>query len=66
MECDVLQQVDVGSHTLFVGEVVAAEKLGRGTPLSYAYYRENKRGKVPKTAPTYQKTEATAKKEEKV
>jgi rubredoxin/flavin reductase (DIM6/NTAB) family NADH-FMN oxidoreductase RutF len=44
---------DCGTHTIFVGKIIAMEKLATGTPLTYAKYHQNK-GKAPKTAPTYQ------------
>jgi flavin reductase (DIM6/NTAB) family NADH-FMN oxidoreductase RutF len=53
-ECKVVQTVDAGSHLLFIGEVVDGDLLdGAGEPLTYAYYREVKKGKAPKNAPTY-------------
>jgi len=53
LEAKVLQEVDVGTHTLFVGEVVAADIIKESEPLSYSYYHEIKRGTTPKTAPSY-------------
>ncbi len=54
MEANVRQQVDCVTHTLFVGEVVAARQLKSGEPLTYSYYHEVKKGKTGKGAPTYQ------------
>ena len=51
-EARVIHEVDAGTHTLFVGEVVAAVVLADGPPLTYAGYHARK-GRVPKTAPTY-------------
>lgn len=54
VECRVVQTVDVGTHLLFVGEVVDGEVIGDSEPpLTYAYYREVRKGKAPKNAPTY-------------
>jgi flavin reductase (DIM6/NTAB) family NADH-FMN oxidoreductase RutF/rubredoxin len=53
MEARVVSSLDVGTHTIFVGDVVAGEVLRDGEPLTYAYYRDTKKGKAPKTAPTY-------------
>jgi flavin reductase (DIM6/NTAB) family NADH-FMN oxidoreductase RutF/rubredoxin len=53
MEAKVNQELDVGTHTIFVGELVGAEILGEGEPMTYAYYHLVKRGTTPKTAPTY-------------
>lgn len=53
IEAKVFNQVDVGTHTIFLADVVSAEVLREGRPLTYAYYQEVKKGKSPKNAPTY-------------
>ncbi|WP_456478068.1 flavin reductase family protein [Geoglobus ahangari] len=53
IEARVVDRMDVRSHTLFVGEVVEAEVLGEGEPLTYADYHYLKKGKTPKTATVY-------------
>ncbi len=53
-ECEVIQTIDTGSHLLFIGNVTDGELINAsGEPLTYAYYREVKKGKAPKNAPTY-------------
>jgi flavin reductase (DIM6/NTAB) family NADH-FMN oxidoreductase RutF/rubredoxin len=53
-ECEVVQTINAGSHIIFIGKVVDGDLLGSsGEPLTYAYYREVKKGKAPKNAPTY-------------
>lgn len=52
-EAEVIKQLDVGTHTIFVGEVTRAVTLNQNTPLTYAAYHEKKRGKTPPRAPTY-------------
>lgn len=59
--CKVIDQVDLGTHILFVGEVLSAERLGDGEPMTYAYYHKVKNGVTPPKASTYQ-PEAGAKK----
>jgi len=55
IEADVINQMDCGSHTIFVGQVRDCDILKEyEEPMTYAYYQEVKRGKAPKTAPTYQ------------
>ncbi|WP_424245527.1 ferric-chelate reductase [NAD(P)H] [Elusimicrobium posterum] len=49
-EVVVSQKVDVGSHMLFVGEVKRAEKFCEDVCLTYDYYRDVIKGKVPKGA----------------
>jgi ferric-chelate reductase [NAD(P)H] len=53
MEAEVVRTLDVFTHTLFVGEVVASETLKEGVPLTYANYHLIKKGKSPKRAPTF-------------
>jgi ferric-chelate reductase [NAD(P)H] len=52
-ECEVEASLDVGTHTVFVGKVVAAEVLKEGEPLTYDYYHKVKKGKTQANAPTF-------------
>ena len=51
LESKVINTVDVGSHTLFIGEVVYAEMLKQANPMTYAYYHQVKGGKSPEQSP---------------
>jgi len=53
LEAKVFQEVEVGTHTIFIGELVEADIIKEGEPMTYAYYHEVKRGTTPKTAPSY-------------
>ncbi len=53
LEARVIQEVDVGTHTIFIGELVGVDVLKEGEPMTYAYYHQVKRGTTPKTAPSY-------------
>ena len=53
VEARVVNQVDVGTHSIFIGELVGADVLREGEPMTYAYYHQVKRGTIPKTAPSY-------------
>ncbi|MFC2025173.1 flavin reductase family protein [Chloroflexota bacterium] len=53
LEAKVIQEVDVGTHTVFIGELVDAEVLSEEECMTYAYYHKVKRGTTPKTAPVY-------------
>lgn len=55
LEAKVTNTADVGTHTIFVGELVGAEVIQEGEPMTYAYYHQVKRGTTPKTAPSYHK-----------
>lgn len=53
-DCRVVQTLDVGTHLLFTAEIVDNELIdSAGEPLTYSYYREVRKGKAPKNAPTY-------------
>jgi len=56
--CKVVDQLDLGSHIMFIGEVTQAEVLAEGTPLTYAYYQTVKKGGTPKNAPSYKEEPA--------
>jgi flavin reductase (DIM6/NTAB) family NADH-FMN oxidoreductase RutF len=53
LEVEVIQEVDVETHTIFIGRVVAAEILTEEKCMTYEYYHQVKRGTTPKTAPSY-------------
>ena len=51
-ECKLVNKMDVGSHILYIGEVLDAKTLSLNeAPLTYAYYHEVKRGVAPANAP---------------
>ncbi len=58
LEVEVIDSMDVGTHTVFIGKVIDAEITGDGEAMTYTYYHEVKRGTAPKTAPTYIKEES--------
>lgn len=53
LEARVIEQIDLGTHTIFIGDTVLSEILKEGKPLTYHYYHEVLRGKSPPNAPTY-------------
>ena len=54
LECRVKESIDVGTHMMFIGELVQAEVLDEDSdPLTYLHYRRVKKGVAPKNAPTY-------------
>jgi flavin reductase (DIM6/NTAB) family NADH-FMN oxidoreductase RutF/rubredoxin len=64
MEAKVTDRLDVGTHTIYVGEVVYARVLREGRPLTYAYYQEVKKGKASANAPTYKGSQSSGKEQE--
>ena len=59
-ECRVKTSLELSTHTLFIVEVEEAQRPGSGSvpPMTYEYYRQVKKGTVPKTAPHYIAEEA--------
>lgn len=53
LEARVIQEVDAGTHTIFIGELTDAAVLREGVPMTYAYYQQVKRGSVPPAAPAF-------------
>ena len=51
--CKVVGEMETSTHTVFLGEVFEAENLGKGTPMTYAYYHKVLKGKTAAKAPTY-------------
>jgi len=56
----VVNTFDCGTHTLFLGEILASEMLKAGKPMTYAFYHQEKRGSTPQSAPTFIKNESFA------
>jgi flavin reductase (DIM6/NTAB) family NADH-FMN oxidoreductase RutF/rubredoxin len=65
LECEVINSMDAGTHTIFLGRVVDAEIVSDAPVMTYAYYHLVKGGKSPKTAPTYIETSQEVKPEKK-
>ena len=53
LEAKVIKEIDVGTHTIFIGELVNADILTEEECMTYEYYHKVKRGTTPKTAPSY-------------
>ena len=65
IEAELINQISIGTHTVFIGKIVEAEVLTDKKCMTYEYYHIIKGGKSPKNAPTYIKDEKLGKKEEK-
>ena len=53
LEAEVIKEVDVGSHTIFIGSLVDADVISDEPCMTYEYYHQVKRGTTPRTAPSY-------------
>jgi flavin reductase (DIM6/NTAB) family NADH-FMN oxidoreductase RutF/rubredoxin len=54
LEAKVLQSVDAGTHTIFIGQLLEAEVLNETPSMTYEYYQQVKRGTTPPSAPSFQ------------
>jgi flavin reductase (DIM6/NTAB) family NADH-FMN oxidoreductase RutF/rubredoxin len=53
IECEMINKIDIGTHTIFYANVIDAEIFNEENPMTYEYYHKVKGGYSPKTAPTY-------------
>ena len=54
IEAEVFKAIDVETHTLFIGRIIACETIDESKiPMTYTYYRDVKGGRTPRTAATY-------------
>lgn len=61
LDCIVKDEIDTGSHILFIGEAIDAAVLAPASPpLTYTYYRNVIKGLSPENAPTYTDTSKLA------
>ncbi|MBQ8825354.1 MAG: flavin reductase [Ruminococcus sp.] len=51
--CKCIKKVNVGTHTIFLGEIIDCDILSQEKPMTYSYYHSVLKGKSPKAAPTY-------------
>lgn len=65
IEVTIIDKIDVGTHTIFIGKVKNADLLTDEKPMTYEYYHQIKGGISPKNAPTYSSMEETKRKDEK-
>ncbi|MFC1914993.1 flavin reductase [Chloroflexota bacterium] len=53
LEAKVIKEMDIGTHTIFVGKIIDGDILSEEACMTYEYYHQVKRGITPKTAPSY-------------
>jgi flavin reductase (DIM6/NTAB) family NADH-FMN oxidoreductase RutF/rubredoxin len=54
LECKLTRTFDVGSHFIFIGELIQSQIIDDTIePITYSYYRQVRKGVAPKNAPTY-------------
>ena len=53
IEAEVINEIDFGTHSIFIALVKDAQILSDEKPMTYEYYHKVKGGVSPKTAPTY-------------
>lgn len=66
-ECVVEQEIVLDTHVIFIGKMVKNDLIaGEKEPITYAYFRDVKKGLAPKNAPTYIKKDKVEEKTEEV
>lgn len=53
MICKLIDTLETQTHTVFLGEVIVADKMSDVKAMTYDYYHNVIKGKSPKNAPTY-------------
>jgi flavin reductase (DIM6/NTAB) family NADH-FMN oxidoreductase RutF/rubredoxin len=53
LEAQVIDKIDVETHTIFIGKIKDAAILSQESAMTYEYYHKVKGGYSPKNAPTY-------------
>ena len=51
--CDVVNEIDLGTHIMFIGKVTEAEVMSENEVMTYAHYQKVKKGATPKNAPSF-------------
>ncbi len=64
IELNITETMPVGTHVLMIGDVVDADLIEDGNPMTYDYYQNVIKGKVSKLAPTYIEPEKITRKKE--
>ena len=53
IEAAVFKEIDLGTHTLFIGNALASKVFGKGPSLTYRYYQDELNGRISENAPTF-------------
>jgi ferric-chelate reductase [NAD(P)H] len=54
MEAEVIDGIDLGSHSIFLADVISSEVLKTGHPMTCHYYHHQLKSKSPKNAPIFE------------
>lgn len=57
LEAKIVNKMDCGTYTVFLGEVVSSKTIKVGPVMTYDYYHQEKCGTTPEGAPTFISTE---------
>ncbi len=55
--CKLVNSMEMYTHTIFIGEIVAGSEKTIGVPMTYKYYTDIINGVAPQNSPIYQKNE---------
>ncbi|MGM0472305.1 MAG: rubredoxin [Bacillota bacterium] len=59
IEGEVIETIEIETHTVFFCKIVNTEQLSDQEPMSYSYYHKVKKGQTPKSAPSYVEDDET-------
>lgn len=48
-----IKEIDLETHTLFIGKITGGDILNNDIPMTYKYYHDVIKGRAPEAAPTY-------------
>lgn len=51
--CEIINQIDAGTHSVFLAKVFDGKNVSDSVPMTYAYYQNVIKGMTPKNAPTF-------------
>ena len=51
--CELREVMETSTHSVFLAKILDGDIFDNKEPMTYAYYHKIKKGKSPKTAPTY-------------
>lgn len=53
LEAAVFKRIDLGTHTVFIGNAISSERFTKGPSLTYRYYQSKLNMGIPRNAPSY-------------
>lgn len=61
VEAKLKDSIDLGTHTLFIGDIILSKVYNEESPMTYEFYHEVKKGKSPDSCPAFFESEGIKK-----